>query len=106
MENWKKLKIEGISIEKVVGLFEVWAVNKIPFAKFRVKILEKTDGNFIGIANIRLKNLNNNMPEGEAGFGKNPCEALQDAIERLMKEVDERQNLVDEDFEWADPEDF
>lgn len=106
MKNWKELKIKNITIEKVVGFFEVWAVNKVPSGKFKVKIIERADGSFIGVANLRVKSQLDGSPEGEAGLGKSICEALKDVIERLLTAINERKNLTDDDFEWAAHEDF
>ncbi|MDD2997749.1 MAG: hypothetical protein PHV05_01735 [Candidatus Riflebacteria bacterium] len=106
MKSWKDIKINNIRIEMVVATYEVWAVNKVPFGKFKVKILERSDGNFIAIANIRLKDALNGEPEGEAGLGNRPEEALQDVIERLLAAIESRKGLTDDDFEWSAPEDF
>ena len=113
MERWKEIKINCIAeINRVVTVFEVWSYDKIPYGKFKIKILENCRGGFIGIPNIAIKNLEDGTPEWISGLGSTVDEALSDAIENLMSSI-EVYNIRDENgmvdpvcFEWAEPQDF
>jgi len=107
MTDWKNIRIDSISkIEKVVAEFNVWSIEKIPYGKFRVKIIENTKGGYIGIPNIAVKNEVDGSPEWISGLGISIEEALADTIKYFMETISTRTNLEEDDFEWASPEDF
>lgn len=107
LEEWQNIRIQGITeINKVVAVFEVWNNEKIPCGKFKVKILESSSGNFIGVPNIAVKNSEDKTPEWTSGMGNSVSEALKDTIKYLMESINECSVLSDSDFEWAAPEDF
>ncbi|MFD0959143.1 hypothetical protein [Paenibacillus chungangensis] len=92
-------------IEKVVAEFNVWPREQIPFAKFKVKILETESGEFIGLPNIAVKD-EDGCPDWISGVGKSIDEALADAIKYLYGTLQGRAELTEQDFEWSDPHDF
>jgi hypothetical protein len=107
MSEWKNIKIEGISrIEKCVAEFQVWEIGRIPSSKFKVKIFEDQNGHFTGFTNLGIKSLLDGSPEFGVGSGKNIAEALENTVNYFVDELNKRQDLTEEDFEWADPDDF
>ncbi|MCM0649721.1 hypothetical protein NBE98_15250 [Clostridium swellfunianum] len=56
MSTWKEIKIQGVTeINRLVGEFQIWALNKVPYEKFKVRIWEKSKGGYIGVPNCKLK---------------------------------------------------
>lgn len=113
MDRWKDIKINCIAeINRIVTIFEVWSYEKIPYGKFKIKILESCRGGFIGIPNIAIKNLEDGTPEWISGLGNTVDEALRDAIENLMSSIEtyaiwDENGMIDSAyFEWAEPHDF
>ncbi|MBW5444445.1 hypothetical protein GE107_00005 [Cohnella sp. CFH 77786] len=102
---WKDIKIEGIArIEKCVAEFNIWELNLTPWAKFKIKIYEDTNGMFYGFTNLQLKSQFGQ--EGGVGQGSTIEQALQDTIKNFLKMLRERDQLTPEDFETVDPYDF
>ncbi|KHD35617.1 hypothetical protein NL50_12755 [Clostridium acetobutylicum] len=106
MEKWKDVKIEGIArIEKVVAEFDVMELQKTPYGKFKVKIYESQDGEFIGYTNLRVKDKTGDACGG-VGHGNTIEEALKDTIEYFLKVLSDKDFWEEEDFECADAFDF
>ena len=107
MEDWRNVIIDGIArIEKCVGEFQIWELQKTPFGKFKVKIFERKDGSFAGFTNIGIKNLEDGSPENGVGFGRTISEALENTLKHFMEMLNQRKELFENDFEWAHPDDF
>lgn len=106
MEDWKHIKIDGIGrIERIVAEFYVWS-NKVPNAKFKVRIKEEQTGGFAGYVNLAVKDQYGGG-DWTIGYGKTVSEALEDAIHSFLETLEGYDNLLqDEDFEWSDPHDF
>ncbi len=107
--TWDTLQIAGIQrIERVVAEFYV-ECSDIPSRYFRVKILEAANGTYIGRLNVSLKNADD-APDWIAGLGASVDEALADAIEQFVGQLDQcgepQHHLTAADFEWAACEDF
>ncbi|KNF08187.1 hypothetical protein CLPU_9c00830 [Gottschalkia purinilytica] len=46
MDKWKYIDIKGVTtINKLVGEFEIWALNKIPYEKFKIRFWETKRAN-------------------------------------------------------------
>ncbi|MFZ3589954.1 hypothetical protein ACOI1C_11895 [Bacillus sp. DJP31] len=107
MGNWKDINIQGIArIEKVVGEFIVWELDKTPYGKFKVKIIENLQGTFTGYPNIELKNKEDGSPEWVSGMGQTIDEALEDTLKCFLEMINEREELTEDNFEWSDRYDF
>lgn len=106
MEDWKKIKIEGIAkIERLVDEFEVWEFDKIPYGKFKVKVFETIDGKYTGRTNLMVMDKTNNFCAG-IGKGSTVQDALADTIRYFYTLVDEVDNLTEKSFEYVDAVDF
>lgn len=104
--SWKDIKIKDIpEIEKVVAEFEIGEVKRTPWGKFRVKVLERQDGIFIAITNLRFIDHTGGENSGY-GEGKTIEEALEKAIRNLMSYLPDDRELTEADFTVADPYDF
>lgn len=107
MDDWKDINIDGIArIDKCDGEFQVWELNKTPYAKFKVKVFESKGRSYVGYTNIRIKNTFDGSPENGVGFGNSITEALEDTLKNFMELINEREEFFESDFEWSDPDDF
>lgn len=105
--NWHDLSIENVTrIDRVADEFHVWAHVTLPFPKFKVKVLERRNGDFLGIPNVAVKNLEDGTPVWISGIGNTVEQALEDALRCFLATVEGRVNLTEEDFEWSDPSEF
>ena len=106
MEKWNEVKIKNIAdIEKLVAEFNVTELKLTPYGKFKVKIFEKSNGKFIGYTNIMLKD-EEGCPFSGVGYGEDISSTLKDTIEYFLKMLSEKENLIDDDFEFSDVSDF
>lgn len=107
LENWKKLKMAKIAkIERVVAEFQVWSIEIFPYAKIKVKILEDSQGCYMGAPNMAAKSRRDGSPDWISGSGKSIAEALEDTIKLLLDSIAENGAVSENDFEWSAPEDF
>lgn len=110
VSEWKKIEVIGISaIEKCVAEFQVWEIETIPSGKFKVKIFENKRGSFKGFANVSV--IVDESPEFCVGSGNTIEMALENTIKNLVMDLKNKKStkgeeLTDEDFVWADPNDF
>jgi hypothetical protein len=93
-----------VAISRVCGVYEVLAV-RVPGTKFKVKVVERSDGTFAAFPNVCLRAADG-TPDGVAGLGATETEALEDALKWFMAELAKRAECQPEDFEWVDPVDF
>ncbi|MGY0374238.1 hypothetical protein [Clostridium sp. JNZ J1-5] len=112
MNNWKEIKIEGVTeINKLVDEFEIWALNKVPYEKVKVKIWENSKRGYIGVPNMQIKNHEDGSIDGITGLGNSPEEALEDTLKCFMELIDDyeklyQRGLKEDDVEWSSFEDF
>jgi len=103
-------KLRGIArIDRVAAMFDVWSDGLLPFAMFRIKVIERGENNFLGVLNVSVQNPKTGDPEYTSGLGKTVDEALLDALESFWREV--RQNLDENqltaaNFIWSESTDF
>ncbi len=109
--NTKFDELDGIiRVDRVVAEYDIWLdASLFPFPKMRVKILERSEADFLAVANLRRRNTKTREPEDVAGLGSSADESLRDLLGRFVSEA--RQNLppdglVEADFEWSAPDDF
>jgi hypothetical protein len=106
----KRTDVKGvIRIDRVVEQIEVWLDQSFPFAKVRVKVLERSSGGFLAVANVNVLNRTSREPEYISGLGSTVDDAVNDLLVRFVEEAREQTpigGLTESDFEWAAPEDF
>jgi len=98
-----------IRIEKVVAILEVWLDATFPFAKMKVKVLDRSKGDFLAVANLTFRNPTSGEPEYTSGLGNSIEEAVDDLLVRFVSDVRSYKpgnELTEADFEWSAPEDF
>ena len=106
MKSWKNMELFGASgIERVRGEYQVWVPGPFPGAKFKVKVLERTDGTFLAVSNVCFRSFDGST-DGQAGMGRTEVQALEDLLSWFMAELQSRDGRAEGDFEWSDPQDF
>ncbi|WP_010501800.1 hypothetical protein [Paenibacillus elgii] len=109
MNDWKSIKVDGVTkMEKVVAEFNVWAIQKLPFPKFKVKIRESSTGGYSGSTNVAVRSLIDNEPDWIAGFGNTISESLENTIKSFFETIEgmEEASLSEDNFVWSDSHDF
>ncbi len=107
MLNWRELRVEGLGpIERVVAVFQIGPpLERLPFPSFKVKVIERANGSFLAVLNVDAHDTNG-CRDGEAGLGMTVEEALEDALRRFVRILDEREPLSESDFIWSDATEF
>lgn len=103
MADWRTLRFQGYAvIARVAEVFEVGPPlpDPLPFASFTVKVLERADGSFAAHLNVAVRG-EDGHPDGYAGLGDKPDEALADALEYFWRAIQKHGASRDEDFVWA-----
>lgn len=98
-----------IRIDKVVAVLDVWLDQTFPFAKMKVKVLERSPGDLLAVPNVAYRNSASGSIEYTAGIGSTVEESVNDLLVRFVAEVRQyapEGGLSDVDFEWSAPEDF
>ena len=98
-----------IRIDKTVAILEVWLDATFPFAKMKVKVLDRSKGDFLAVPNLALRNPASGSPEYTSGLGSTIEEAVNDLLVAFFSEVRSYKSdneLTEADFEWSAPEDF
>jgi len=98
-----------IRIDKIAAQFEVWLDGTFPFAKIKVKVLERSPGDFLAVPNVNVMHLTSHEPVYVSGLGNSVDEALEDLLTRFVSDACENtppDGLSQEDFEWAATEDY
>jgi len=107
MADWREMRVEGLLVcERVVAVFHVSdSLARLPFARFKVKVLERPDGTFFACPNVAVRG-----PAGDAewigGFGVTIDEAVEDGLRFFFGTWADRQDLTESDFVWSDLHDF
>ena len=103
---WKNIKCKGIAaIEKLVGEYDIWEIEKSPYGKFKIKIFQSQGGRYTGYTNIHVIDEFGSF-EGAVGFGKTEEAALEDTIKEYLEKVSWKENWEETDFQWAESSDF
>jgi hypothetical protein len=98
-----------IRIDRVVAEFDVWLGEMFPFAKMKVKVLDRKNEGLLAIPNLHVLNKLSREPEYMCGLGDTVEEAVEDALARftgLARQHMPETGLTIADFSWSAPEDF
>jgi hypothetical protein len=96
-------------IERVIAQFEAWMDDSFPFAKVKIKVLEREPRNLLAVPNVTVRHLKTKEPEYISGIGETVEEAVSDLLIRFVASAREHSppsGLTESDFEWSAPEDF
>jgi len=104
--KWQTLLVPGLGpIERVVAVFTIGPpLERLPFASFKVKVIERADGSLFGVPNVAVRTADG-TPDWIGGFGKTVDEALAECLTYFLGTVDDRAkaDLFEEDFEGQTP---
>ncbi|MBA2227700.1 MAG: hypothetical protein WHU94_16705 [Thermogemmata sp.] len=101
-------EIDGqrIKIDKVVGIYQVWTMGRLPFATYKIYVVQAPEGHYIASPNVVVRNSETQCNEYVCGIGGSIEEAVRDAIHMFLNEVEKQANnklnkeLDEEDFVW------
>ena len=107
MSDWRLLHVEGLGpVSRQVALFQIGPpLAHLPFASFKVKVVERSNGSFLGVPNVAVRRPDGS-PDWMSGLGISVEEALEDALQWFKRSVVESNSTVEGDFVWAANEDF
>ena len=99
-------KHQGIAkIEKFVSEYNMWEINIIPCAKFKIKIYESSNHTYSGYTNIHIAD-----GQGDfccaVGYGKTQEAALENTILEFFRLTARKEIWEEQDFQYADAYDF
>jgi hypothetical protein len=102
MPTWRSLRVDGLGpIQRVASVFQIGPpLGWLSFPSFKVKVLERVDGSFLGVLNVAVRG-HDGSPEWTSGLGATVEEALEDALNRFVETLCGRGDLPDESFAWA-----
>jgi hypothetical protein len=98
-----------IRIDKVVAMLEVWLDATFPIAKMKVKVLDRSQGDFLAVPNLAFRDPTSGAHEYISGLGDTAEEAVNDLLVRFISEFRSQKpsnELTEADFEWSAPEEF
>lgn len=100
-DMWKDIKHPDIvSIDKVVGEYNMWVLEKSPYGKFKIKIYEKAIGEFVGYSSLKVINPEGRF-DGAVGIGKTEEEALNDTLMKYFELVSWKNRCEESDFQYV-----
>ncbi|NMO19719.1 hypothetical protein HPC49_35275 [Pyxidicoccus fallax] len=103
--DWRAISLHGATgISRVTNVYEVQDL-RVPGTRYRIKVLERVQGDFLALPNMCVKN-SGGEPEWISGLGRTEVDALQDAVSRTSEMLVSAARLATDDFEWSDPRDF
>jgi hypothetical protein len=107
MIDWRHLKVEGLGpVSRQVAVFQIGPpLTHLPFACFKVKVIERPDGSYLGVPNVARRSVDGS-PDWIAGLGPSIEEALEDTLRWFARSARMGDAATEEDFVWADPEEF
>ena len=102
--TWKHIRLGGAGgIARTCSVCEI-TEHRLPGGKFKVKVLERQE-DFVALVNVCIRS-DGGVPEWTCGLGGSELEALQDAVDRMMVDLETRLAWSEQDLEWSDPRNF
>lgn len=102
--------MDGIRrVDRVLSELDVWLDDSFPFAKMKVKVIQRAVDDMLAVANVGIRNLASREREYISGLGATADEAVNDLLVRFVSLVRANtppEGLTEKDFEWSAPEDF
>ncbi|MBA2392251.1 MAG: hypothetical protein H0V70_05840 [Ktedonobacteraceae bacterium] len=106
MDDWKDIKIEGVSrIERVALRSQAIVIGRFPGPSVAVNILEEDTGTYRGMTNMAARDIETREPFWIEGRGKTVMETLEQTI-LLFLESTHGRKLDHEDVDWKDSRRF
>jgi len=105
LDRKKVVGMKVTKIEKLVGEYNIWELEKTPYAKFKIKIYVSESGSYSGYTNLQVADKNGEFYCG-VGWGETQEKALNDTLDNFSKLLSRKNNWEETDFLCADPYDF
>lgn len=106
MNDWRTIDLCGAAnIERIVGVYQIGELTHVPGGQFKIKVIERPGGSYLAVPNMCVKSADG-TPEWIGGLGTTEVEALQDALSRIMEELNAIGGYDPNRIEWSDPLDF
>lgn len=100
------MKFQDIAkIEKLVGEYNIWELEKSPYGKFKIKVFIDSNGSYSGYTNLQVVDEIGDY-YCAVGHGKTEDEALKNTVTEFLKMVSWKKNWIESDFQCSDPFDF
>lgn len=105
--SWRELRFKEFGpVSRIAAVYQIGPpLAALPFASFKVKVVERSDGSFLGVPNVAVRS-QNGSPDWISGLGQTVDEALADTLRFFTKSLDGRTDWGEDSFVWAEPEDF
>ena len=86
--NWLRINLHGAArIARVCGTYEVQDPLRVPDGKFKVKVLQRGESDFLALANICVRT-DNGTPDWTSGSGATEADALEGLLRALGADLD------------------
>lgn len=103
---WNNIRCPGIvKIEKLVGEYNIWELEKSPYGKFKIKIFVDSNNFYSGYTNLQIVDESGNY-YCAVGHGGSEEEALEDTISEFFRMVSWKKDWEEKDFVCSDSFDF
>jgi hypothetical protein len=103
--TWKNIALHGAQrIAKVCAVYEITDSQRLPNAAFKIKVLERAQ-DFLAVPNVCVLSAEG-LPEWISGIGSTELAALEDALSRIMSDLQQREEWQEDQLAWSDPRDF
>ncbi len=103
---WNDITYNEIAkIEKLIGEYNIWELEKSPFGKFKIKIYLDFNGFYSGYTNIQVIDKTGSY-YCAVGHGTTEEMALRDTISEYLRLVSWKQDWEASDFLWSEASDF
>lgn len=103
---WDDISLKGIAkIEKLVGEYNIWELEKSPYEKFKIKIFKDSIGLYSGYTNLQIVDACGDY-YCAVGHGESEEVAMKDTITQFFKMVSWKDEWEEKDFQCSDPFDF
>lgn len=108
MDDWKQIEFCFFSkIEKCVAEFHIIdGLQKTPYGKFKVKIFEGVNGEYSGVTDIAVRDIEGGNLRNGSGRGSSVADTLEKTLISFSALLSERKEWKDSDFDWLQPEEF
>lgn len=91
MKEYGKFTVEGLDVivEKLAAEFNVWELKYSPYGKFKIKVFQKSQDNYVAYSNLMVKNRAGDF-DASIGYGDTVESALHDVIKCYKEQVSDK----------------
>ena len=105
-KSWQDIQVAGLRpVEKIVAVFRISDTRtddrvRFPFPLFSIAVSESLHGGYHASPNVAIKTANGDA-DWIGGHGPTVEEALEDCLNYFMRNIGDREWLLEKDFHWA-----